>query len=130
MNGIRPRVLIVEDEALIALLLERQLRSLGCVDVAKTPSGEGAVEMTGATSWDLVLMDIHLAGKLNGIEAARIIMARATHPAIAFMTAFGDPASRRAALELDPLAFMEKPLGVENLKALLLSPGMPGTEPA
>ncbi|MEI6876492.1 MAG: response regulator [Spirochaetota bacterium] len=130
MSDLRPRVLIVEDEALIALLLERQLRSLGCDDIAKTPSGEGAVEKTGAAPFDLVLMDIHLSGKLNGIEATRMIMARATHPVIAFMTAFGDPASRKAALELDPLAFLEKPLGVENLKVLLLSPGMPGREPA
>ncbi len=124
MSGPSPRILIVEDEALISLLLERQLRKLGCTEIRKTPSGEGAVELTLTQSFDLILMDIHLAKEMDGIEAAGIIMSRSAPPQVAFMTAFGDPSTRKAALDLEPLAFMEKPLVVENLRALLLSPAL------
>jgi CheY-like chemotaxis protein len=114
-----PRILIVEDEALIALLLERQLKSLGCPGVSKTARGEDAVASVDREAYDLILMDIHLAGAMDGIEATRLILSRAEAPLIAFMTAFGDRAIREAAMSLDPLAFMEKPLTLDNLKAVI-----------
>jgi CheY-like chemotaxis protein len=114
-----PRVLIVEDEALIAILIERQLKDLGCASVLKTASAEDALVKAGRGGIDLVLMDIHLSGPMDGIEAARIIGSWQEHPRIAIMTAFGDQASRDQSMSLMPLAFMEKPLSPEDIAALL-----------
>jgi CheY-like chemotaxis protein len=119
MSGTEPAVLIVEDEALIALLLDRQLRRFGVKRVDQTPSGEGAVVAAAAQDYDLVFMDIHLAGAMSGIEAAALIMDRPAHPDIAFMTAFGDAASRAAAVALRPAAFLEKPLTAQAVRDVL-----------
>ena len=114
-----PRVLIVEDEALIAMLIEMQLKNLGCARVLKTASAEDALVKTEREDFDLVLMDIHLSGPMDGIEATRIIGTRQKHPYVAFMTAFGDQACRDQSMELAPLAFLEKPLSRDDIEGLL-----------
>ncbi len=114
-----PRVLIVEDEALIAMLIERQLKNLGCTSVLKTASAEDALAKTEREDFDLVFMDIHLSGPMDGIEATRIIGSRQEHPRVAFMTAFGDQACRDESMQLGPLAFLEKPLSRDDIEGLL-----------
>jgi CheY-like chemotaxis protein len=112
-------ILLVEDEALIAMLLERQLRNLGCAQIRKEATGEAALASLETAGADLVLMDIHLAAELDGIQTARLMRQR--HPAlrIAFMTAYGTVALREAALSVQPVAFLEKPLARNDLGDLL-----------
>lgn len=63
------KVLIVEDELIISLLIERMLGSLGHDVIGKVSSGEEAVAKAREQSPDIILMDIRLQGKINGIEA-------------------------------------------------------------
>src|SRR5262249_43114985 len=68
-----PRILIVEDESVIATTLQRTLTQMAYDVIDWVPTGEAAIELAERDRPDLVLMDIHLAGTLNGIEAARRI---------------------------------------------------------
>ena len=67
------KILIVEDESIVALDLKHRLMELGYVVTAVTNSGEKAIQQAAETRPDLVLMDIRLNGKMDGIEAAEAI---------------------------------------------------------
>jgi CheY-like chemotaxis protein len=69
-------ILIVEDEQIAAIDLKETLTSLGYRVTGIASSGERAVAMAEADTPDLILMDIHLAGRLSGIEAAEQILQR------------------------------------------------------
>src|ERR1035437_11196921 len=71
----KKKIMVVEDERIVARDLTRQLTELGYDVVAMAYSGEEAVEKAGEVQPDLVLMDIVLAGKLDGTEACAKIMA-------------------------------------------------------
>ena len=88
-----PRVLIVEDELLVAWHLESLAREQNLEVCALVPDGDGAIEQATDLDADLILMDIRLAGRMDGIEAARRIREQRTTPII-FITAHGDPATR------------------------------------
>jgi CheY-like chemotaxis protein len=83
------RVLIVEDELFVAWHLETLAREFGLDVVGLVPDGEGAVEQSADADPDLVLMDINLAGQMDGVEAARRIRERGKAQVI-FVTAFAD----------------------------------------
>ena len=76
------RIMIVEDEALFALNLQQTLESLGYEVPTVSYSGEEALEQVADISPDLVLMDIQLAGTIDGIEAATQIRDRFDIPLI------------------------------------------------
>ena len=69
----RTRILIVEDEVLIAEDIRGQLLGLGYEVVGMTNSGEKAVRLAEALQPDLILMDVSLMGSMNGFEAGRLI---------------------------------------------------------
>ena len=83
------RILVVEDEAIIAMDLAATLRNQGCVVIGTTSTGEDSIALAGAGRPDLVIMDIRLRGSMNGLEAARVIKARWGIPVV-FMTAYGE----------------------------------------
>ena len=93
MTGRTPRALIVEDELLVAWHLETLARDLNLDVCALVPDGDGAIEQADDLDVDLILMDIRLAGSMDGIEAARRIRERRNTPII-FITAHGDAATR------------------------------------
>jgi DNA-binding NarL/FixJ family response regulator len=82
-------VLIVEDEALVALDLERSLAARGYVVCAVASSGEAALAAVRADPPDVVLMDIRLPGAMDGTEAAAAIWEQCGVPAV-FVTAYDD----------------------------------------
>ncbi|MCW5773590.1 MAG: response regulator [Rhodospirillaceae bacterium] len=110
----RPRVLVVEDQALIALALSADLTALGCDVVGRTARGEDAVAMALRERPDLVMMDVHLAGAMSGIEAAARIRAESTAQ-IVFLTAFGDGPNRVRMEAQAPMAILGKPYEMEVL---------------
>jgi hypothetical protein len=65
------RIIIVEDEAIVARDIQKQLVAMGYEPVANVPTGEAALVLTGQLHPDLVLVDIKLAGKMDGIELAQ-----------------------------------------------------------
>jgi two-component system, response regulator PdtaR len=85
MNG--RKILIVEDEMITALDLSNQVRRLGHYVSATVRSGEEAVRLAEELSPDLVIMDVNLAGAMNGLEASRRIHLKRSIPVV-FLTAY------------------------------------------
>jgi len=81
-------------------------------------SGEAALAALASMRPDLVLMDIHLEGELDGIETARLMQEHGGPP-VAYATAYTDPDTRARAQSTRPLAFLPKPVGPAELKALV-----------
>jgi two-component system, response regulator PdtaR len=114
----RPAILIVEDDALMATLVEEVVAGLGYEIAASVATGEGAIEAARASRPDLVLMDVNLRGHLNGIEAAEAI--RAERPClVVFMTAYGDPETTERMKRIAGSAVMGKPISVDILRLTL-----------
>lgn len=111
------RFLLVEDERIIALGMEAIIRRLGHSVTASVPSGEAALAALKDQRPDLVLMDIHLEGDLDGIETARRIREQGGPP-VAFASAYTDADTRARAMALEPLAFLPKPVGMGELVGL------------
>jgi CheY-like chemotaxis protein len=111
-----PRVLIVEDELLVAWHLESLARELDLEVAGLVPDGDGAIEQAVDLDVDLVLMDIRLAGRMDGIEAARRIRAQRDTPII-FITAHGDSANRAHIERVLPGApVLAKPITADRLR--------------
>jgi DNA-binding response OmpR family regulator len=110
------RVLIVEDELLVAWHLESLAREQNFEVSGLVPDGEGAVEQAIDLGVDLVLMDVRLAGRVDGIEAARRIREQRNIP-IVFVTAHGDAATRAHIERVVPGApVLSKPITGERLR--------------
>lgn len=119
--GHPPRVLIVEDELLVAWHLETLARDQHLDVCGMVPDGDGAIEQVGDLDADLVLMDIRLAGRMDGIEAARRIRQDHGTPVI-FVTAHGDPATRAHIERLVPGApVLAKPISPDHLREAVSS---------
>lgn len=109
------RILIVEDDDFVARDLALRLEGLGYGVAGSVTSGEDALEKIGALKPDLILMDIVLAGGMDGIEAARQIQREVDIPLI-FLTAHADRDRVTRALEIPPLAYLHKPLKERELE--------------
>ncbi len=103
------RILIVEDEGLIALDLQNRLERLGYTVAGIANRGQSALEATRRGECDLVLLDIRLKGEPDGIETARQIRSWSDIPII-YLTAHSDAATLERARLTDPAAFLAKPL--------------------
>ena len=108
------KILIVEDEKIIALDLQRRLERFGYTVVGMASEGEAAVELARQAEPDIVLMDILLAGGMDGIEAAGIIHWQMGLPVI-FLTAFADEKTLERAKEVEPYGYILKPLKEREL---------------
>ena len=112
------RVLIVEDEALIAMEIADRLGSLGYTVCGSTSRGEQALEEIQVTRPDLVLMDVRLAGKLSGIETAARLREIRDLPVI-FLSAYSDAELLRRAGEVQPFGYLVKPFEERELHATI-----------
>jgi len=119
-GSVRPpaRILVVEDQVLIALSLIADLCALGCDVVGRAASGERAVDVARQTLPDIVLMDVHLAGIIDGVEAAACIQ-RESGPRIVFITAHADGPDRPRMEALQPAASLGKPYDPEELARIV-----------
>lgn len=108
------RVLIVEDEMILSLLIEKMVQSLGHKVIGKVTTGEEAVELAAEYKPDLILMDIRLQGEMDGIEAMTKIKKRANIPVI-YITGNTDKMYRNKINESDYLAFLTKPISINEL---------------
>ena len=103
------RVLIVEDDAIIAMHLEILVAELGHEVCATTASAAGAIARAAAHNPDVVLMDIRLAQGSSGIDAARELHAQQALRCI-FLSANLDEPTRTALLPYEPIDFVGKPV--------------------
>jgi len=109
------RILIVEDEAIIAMGLRIAMRSFGYEVAAQTSSGEEAVMLAEETRPDLVLMDVTLRGGMDGIEAAGRIRERLDVPVV-YLTALADEETLRRANATKPSGYVVKPFDENELR--------------
>lgn len=115
------RVLIVEDELLVAWHLESLIREQSLEVCGLVPDGDGAVEQAADLDVDLVLMDVRLAGRMDGIEAARRIRQTRNTPII-FITAHGDQETRAYIDKMVPGApVLAKPISAHRLRDAIAS---------
>jgi two-component system, response regulator PdtaR len=111
----KPRVLLAEDEALIALPLQMLLEHAGCEVVATVATAAAAMEaLRSAASSDalpeIALLDISLEGPADGIEAAHQIRALyGERVSLIFLTGRSDAAMRERAATAEPAAYLVKP---------------------
>src|SRR5262245_11196612 len=111
-----PSILIVENEAIVAADLTNKLRRLGYGISGTVWRGEEAVARAREMRPDLVLMDIRLAGQLDGIEAAEQIRAQCDIPVI-YLTAYCDPTTFQRAKLTAPFAYILKPFAERELQS-------------
>ncbi len=113
-----PQILIVEDERILAADLEDRLKSMGYEVCARASSGEQAVELSAEKDPDLILMDIQLEGKMDGIQAASIIKERLDLP-IVYLTAFSDEQTLNRAKVAEPFGYLLKPFQPRELRSTI-----------
>ncbi len=118
MRGPKSSILIVEDEAIIADRLGQVLTRSGYDVLGWVASGEAALEMVGQTQPDLVLMDVYLAGDLNGIETAALIQARFDVPVI-YVTAHSEDVMLQRAKITGTHGYLVKPIRERELYAAI-----------
>ena len=112
------KILVVEDEALVALHLEQRLHMLGHTVVGTALSGTDALEQTAAHLPDLVLMDINLGRGISGIEAAQQIN-RVFDIPVVFVTAHSDDAILQKATAAGPYGYVVKPFEDSALRVTI-----------
>lgn len=111
----RTKVLIVEDEALIAMELETRIREMGHVVVGPVATCNRAIELADRERPDIALMDIHLAGSRDGVDAAVELRARFDLPVI-YLTAYSNPETVARAKVTQPQGWLVKPFTERELR--------------
>jgi PAS domain S-box-containing protein len=114
----KARILIVEDEVIIAMQLESQLQSFGYEVTSVVNTGEKAIKKAEEDKPDLILMDIRINGEMDGIEAAEIIRNQFDIPVI-FSTAYLDQERIERAKITMPFGYVLKPIQERDLKVTL-----------
>lgn len=109
------RILIVEDDMIIGANLSLQLTNLGFEITGIESRGEEAILHAKANTPDLLLMDINLKGKLDGVDTVKAIQQDRDIPVI-YLTANSDEATFSRAKETHPMAFIDKPFNKLNLQ--------------
>ncbi len=114
----RPRILIVEDEAVIAMELEERVTAMGYEPVGLAETDQEALELAAAQRPDICLMDINIRGERDGIEVAGTLRTSLDIPSI-FITAYSDDSRITRAAAAFPFAYLTKPITDRELRAAL-----------
>jgi CheY-like chemotaxis protein len=114
-----PRILLVDDEAIAAMSLRLSLRKIGYSECQIVGNGEKAIEMVAQGLTDVVIMDIHLTGKMDGLEAVRQMQVFSPTLPVIFITGYVDWEYQERANELHPAAYIVKPIAIHELNTVL-----------
>jgi len=112
------KILVVDDEAIITMQLEERLHAMGYTVVGMAASGEDAIGKARRLRPDLILMDIVMPGRLNGIEAAQVIITELDIPVV-FVTSYADDAIIEKAKQVRPYGYIVKPFNELEIKAAI-----------
>lgn len=111
----KTRILVVEDDQLVAIDICTRLEALGVYDVAgRATTGEEAISMVAELKPDLVLMDIVLKSDMDGIEAAGIIRSKYNVPVV-YLTSYTDEEFLKRAKITVPFGYILKPFNAREL---------------
>ena len=109
------RILVVEDEAIVAMDIAATLRRFGYCVADVVDSGPAAIDAAAAATPDLVLMDIRLRGAMDGVEAGGVIRERFQIPVV-FLTAHADEATVERSAAAAPYGYVLKPFEEGELR--------------
>jgi len=109
------RILVVEDEAIVAADIQDRLEALGYEVAGWGTTGDEALQLARTATPDLILMDIMLKGPMNGIQAAHLVRVELSIPVI-FLTANSDEAVLEQAKISEPFAYLLKPFEERQLR--------------
>lgn len=112
--GRKIKVLVVEDEVIVAQYIRMEMEANGFEVCGYVATGEEAIQKAKQEEPDLILMDIHLAGRTDGIEAARKILEH-RKISIIFMTGYSQLEFSPEEKRLSPTRFLSKPVDVEKI---------------
>lgn len=112
------KVLVVEDEIYAAKNLCAELEELGIEPLKPEATGEMAIEKVLNEKPDLIIMDIRLAGKMDGMEVARILKEKCPTP-IVFVTGYATEYLQDQAEDVECIEFFEKPVTIDQLIPIL-----------
>ncbi|MDP3250900.1 MAG: response regulator [Hydrogenophaga sp.] len=112
------RILIVEDETIVAFNLQQRLTQLGYDVPVVAVSGQESLDLIGQTRPDLVLMDIHIEGDIDGIEVAALLKKNNPVPVI-YLTAYSEDSTLERARKTSPYGYLIKPFSERELHATI-----------
>ncbi len=115
MRTRKKKILIVEDQSVIAIDLKKSLSKKGYIVVGISDNAQDAVNIVNECEPDLILMDIMLNGEKNGIETAEMIRKERDIPII-YLTALTDVDTYLKAIKTEPYKYLMKPLEMESLE--------------
>ena len=113
---ITAKIIVVEDERVVALHLKQQLTRLGYQVLAMATGGEQALRQIVTLRPDIVLMDIHVEGPIDGIETAARIPEELQIPVI-YLTAYSEEPTLERARQTKPYGYLLKPFSEQELHA-------------
>lgn len=113
------RILIVEDESIVAMELESYITKLGYTVIDTCSNAQDVINIIKEQHIDIILMDICIKGDLDGIETASLVKQSHPHIEIIFLTAHLDDYNVDRAIELNPTAYLSKPFNREELRIVL-----------
>jgi PAS domain S-box-containing protein len=113
-----PKILIVEDEHIVALDIARNLKSFGYEIVGMATTGENALKLTTQENPDLILMDIKIDGGMDGIQTVKKIQTEHNIPII-YLSAFSDEKTLERAKLTEPHGFLLKPFERKELRTTI-----------
>lgn len=118
MTSNKIKILIAEDEYIIAVDLKKTLEKLGYIVTAYVAKGQDVITHAETDNPDLIIMDIMLEGEMNGIQAAEAIKKKFDIP-IVYLTAFTDENTLQKAKITEPVGYIHKPFEERSLHSAI-----------
>jgi CheY-like chemotaxis protein len=112
------KLLLVEDEAITAMSIRKDLERMGYEVSDPIGTGEEAIRKALTEKPSVILMDINIIGDMDGIEAVEKIHDLAMIPVI-YMSGYSNQAIKERAIKTGPLAYLEKPVNVREIQHIL-----------
>lgn len=117
---LQKRILVIEDEQIVARDLQNLLKRLGHVPLGPVSNGRDAIQMAAETLPDLILMDVQLDGPMSGLEASIEIVEHRPVP-IVYITAYPGTFIRNSSAMVSPFLCAAKPFSASDLEAIIES---------
>lgn len=108
------KILIVEDEVIVAMEIEMHLQMNNFIVVGKCQSSEQAIEVSLEKKPDLIMMDINIQGKFDGVQTSKIIL-ESYKPSILFLSAYNDANTIERTKQIPNSKLLPKPFSVHDL---------------
>jgi len=118
MSDTRKKILIVEDEIIVAMEIELALQSKGYAVVGKAPTSEKAIELAQKFLPDIILMDVNIKGSKDGIGTSKEIL-KFHNTSIIFLSAYSDSETVKRMQVIQPHYFLPKPYSQSELVKII-----------